>query len=273
MPNVLILSSFVAASRVGGGAQALAFARLGVEPILVPTVLFGRHPGWGPPGGGPVEARTMQAMLGAIGAQGLFAKADAVITGYFSRADQVTLAAGVLDMVRAGNPDARLVVDPIMGDAGKGLYVGADVAEAIEAELIPRADVIAPNAWELSRLSSLPVFDPASAVKAARATGKPVLVSSVPTADGIGVVYADASKAFLAAHPRAASAPNGSGDLLTALFTAGLIDLLEPREALAVAVGGVAEAVAASAGLKELPITALPVELARSERVRLDTLA
>ena len=31
MPRVLILSSFVAASRVGGSAQALALARLGIE--------------------------------------------------------------------------------------------------------------------------------------------------------------------------------------------------------------------------------------------------
>ena len=62
MSTVLILSSYVAASRVGGGAQALAFARLGIEPILVPTVTFGRHPGWGPPGGGPVTAETMQAI-------------------------------------------------------------------------------------------------------------------------------------------------------------------------------------------------------------------
>ena len=160
-----------------------------------------------------------------------------------------------------------------MGDEGKGLYVGAAVAEAIEAELIPRADVIAPNAWELSRLSSLPVFDPASAVKAARATGKPVLVSSVPAGDDIGVVYADAHHAFLAAHPRAASAPNGSGDLLTALFTAGLIDLMEPREALAAAVGGVAEAIAAADGAGELPVAAMPLELARSGNVRIETLA
>jgi hypothetical protein len=35
----------------------------------------------------------------------------------------------------------------------------------------------------------------------------------------------------------------------------------------------VAEAVAASVGHKELSITAVPVELARSDRVRLETLA
>ena len=203
MPTVLILSSYVAASRVGGGAQALAFSRLGIEPILVPTVLFGRHPGWGAPGGGPVAAETMQAMLDAIAYQGLFSEIDAVVTGYFSRADQVTVATRTLAFVRAANPKARLIVDPVMGDAGKGLYVGAAVAEAVGEELVPRADLITPNAWELSRLSEHPVFDAKSAVAAARALGRPVVVSSIEAGGEIGVVYADANEA----HLRRPSAP------------------------------------------------------------------
>jgi hypothetical protein len=56
------------------------------------------------------------------------------------------------------------------------------------------------------------------------------------------------------------------------LFAAGLVDLLEPREALAVAVGGVADAVAAARGLAELPVTAMPATLARSSRVRIEPL-
>ena len=54
MPLALILSSHVAASRVGGSAQALALAQFKIDSIVVPTVLYGRHPGWGPPGGAPV---------------------------------------------------------------------------------------------------------------------------------------------------------------------------------------------------------------------------
>jgi pyridoxine kinase len=45
MARALILSSHVATSSVGGSAQALALAALGIEPVVVPTVLFGRHPG------------------------------------------------------------------------------------------------------------------------------------------------------------------------------------------------------------------------------------
>jgi pyridoxine kinase len=270
MPTVLILSSLVASSRVGGGAQALALARLGIEPVLVPTVLLGRHPGWGAPGGGPVAAETLQAMLDAIATQGVFAEADAVICGYFSRPEQVTVAARTLDIVRAANPGARRIVDPIMGDAGKGLYVNAAVADAIADALVPRADLLCPNAWELSRLSDVPVFEARGVAQAARVLGRPVLASSIAVGGDIGVVYADEAGATAASHARADKAPNGVGDLLTALFAAGLIDLLEPREALARAVAGVAEAVAAAAGLGELPVSAFPTELARSAKVRLE---
>jgi pyridoxine kinase len=252
--------------------QALALSRLGMEPILVPTVQFGRHPGWGAPGGKAVEADTMAAMLQGIDAQGAFGRLDAVITGYFASVDQVAIAARALDTVRAASPAARLVVDPIMGDVGKGLYVREDVAKAIARDLLPRADLIAPNAWELARLSGLPVDDIESAVKAARTLAAPVLVSSVPAGDDIGVIYVDTRGALLATHPRARTAPNGVGDLLTALFTAARVKGQSPRKALAAAVGCVAEAVAAAGEAQELPIESLPARLSPSARVRIEGL-
>jgi pyridoxine kinase len=233
-------------------------------------VLFGRHPGWGAPGGKPVEAETVAAMLQGIDAQGVFARLDAVICGYFASVDQVAIAARTLDSVRAASPAARLVVDPVMGDTGKGLYVREDVAAAIAADLVPRADLIAPNAWELTRLTGLPVDDAETAVRAARSFGVAVLVSSVPAGDEIGVVYVDTRGALLATHPRARNAPNGTGDLLTALFTAARIKGQSPRKALAAALGGVAEAVAAAGEAQELPIESLPLRLSRSKRVTVE---
>ncbi len=250
--------------------QALALSRLGMEPILVPTVQFGRHPGWGAPGGKPVEPETMAAMLQGIELQGVFGRLDAVICGYFASVDQVVIAARILDTVRAASPAVRLVVDPVMGDAGKGLYVREDVAKAIAADLVPRADLIAPNAWELARLTGLPVDDAETAVKAARTLSAAVLVSSVPAGDQIGVVHVDTRGALLATHPRARGAPKGTGDLLTALFTAARIKGQSPRKALAAAVGGVAEAVTASGEAQELPIESLPARLGPSKRVRVE---
>ena len=272
MASILILSSFVAASRVGGGAQTLALARLGFEPILVPTVLFGRHPGRGAPGGGPVEAEVMAAMLEGIEVQGLFAGLNAVITGHFSSPEQVAVAARTLAAVRAANPDARFVVDPIMGDNGQ-LYVKPAVAEAIAAELVPLADLVAPNAWELERLTGSPITDPKSAVAAARSLGRSVLVSSVPAGRRIGVVYADERQAWLAAHPMVAAAPNGTGDLLTLLFAAALAERHQPRAALHLAAAALSRAVVVADGAPELPIEAFPTKLDHIADVALTALS
>jgi pyridoxine kinase len=278
MARVLILSSYVAASRVGGGAQALALARLGIEPILVPTVVFGRHPGHGAPGGAPLE--TFEAVLGGVEAAGAFAGLDAVITGHFSSAAQVASAAEALGRVRVASPGVRIIVDPIMGDADTGLYVREPVAEAIAAELIPLADVARPNAWELERLTGLSVTDPDSAVAAARSLGKPTLVSSVPMDDSrpsayerdIGAAYVLEGDAWLARHAEFGGAPKGTGDLLTAIFTACIVQRMQPDDALRVATGVVVDAIDRGNGTPELRLKDFPTELFASRWVTLERL-
>jgi pyridoxine kinase len=268
MARVLILSSYVAASRVGGGAQALALARLGIEPVLVPTVILGRHPGHGPPGGAAVEAGVFEAMIGGALAQRL--SFDAAITGHFSSAEQIAIAAEILAALKAAQPDIRLVVDPVMGDADVGLYVREPVAEALADALVPLADLVAPNAWELQRLSGRAVLDAESAVAAARSLGRPALVSSVPASGEIGIVCADAEHAWLARHALVAAAPKGTGDLLTVVFVAATIAGRPPPEALQLAASAVADAVAVAADADDLPIEALPTALAPSPRVTLE---
>ncbi len=280
MPTALILSSFVASSRVGGSMQALALAEFRFEPILAPTVLFGRHPGWGAPGGGPVPTDMFESLLDGIEANGAFEQVDLVLTGYFTSAAQVRAAARAIDAVRAAprGPESRkplVVVDPTMGDSGKGLYVQPEVPAAITAELIRRADYVAPNAWELERLTGISARAPGSAVDAARLLGRPTLVSSVERGQEIGVVYADKGEAWFAAHAKSAEVPRGTGDLLTALFAAALSEGQPVSYALARAVGGVAETVASAAMWKtpELPVVAMGAKIkAASPIVRIERL-
>ena len=278
----LIMSSHVAGSRVGGSAQALALSQFKIDPIVVPTVLYGRHPGWGAPGGAQVPVEAFEGMLDGIEANGLFGTTDLVITGYFASVEQVRAAARAIDAVRAAPRDGALarkpliVVDPVMGDAGKGLFIPADVAQALIDELVPRADLIAPNSWELQRITGAEARDPAAAVRAARLTGKPVLVSSVQRGGEIGVVYADKREAWLAAHQRGTEAvPSGTGDLLTALFAAALLEGQTPSYGLARAVGGLAETIV-SAGIwaaAELPVVAMGARIKQaSPTVRIERL-
>src|SRR5688500_12341683 len=101
MPLTLIVSSFVAASRVGGFPQALALTAFRNDAVLIPTVLFGRRPGEGaPPGGGAVTAELVRGMLEGAGGVGVFGLADLVITGYFADPAQVEAAAEAIDRAR-----------------------------------------------------------------------------------------------------------------------------------------------------------------------------
>ena len=73
-------------------------------------------------------------------------------------------------------------------------------------------------------------------------------------------------------HARRRTAPKGTGDLLTAMFVAALVQGRAPSKALELAVGAVAEAVEDAAAVDELPISALPTALAASPRVTLKRL-
>lgn len=243
----MMISSYVAASRVGGGLAPYALAPMKVDPLHIPTCLFGRHPGYGPPGGGPVAPETMAGMIDGVEANGLFPLIDCVVTGHFSSAEQVSVAAGAIDRIRAvprgrahtHAPDKPIIiVDPVMGDDGR-LYVKPEVADAIIRELVPRADIIAPNLYEFGRIVGSNHFSSAEDVaRAARTRGGRWLVSSVPSHVGVGVLYIDEHEALLAETSLApGDAPNGTGDFLTLRFAGGLVSGEGAGLALSQAVG------------------------------------
>lgn len=268
MPLALILSSYVAAGRMGGGGQVLALAACGFDPVLVPTVLLGRSPARGGRGQA-TDSALFQTLIDDVEADGLFPRIDLLVTGHFSTQEQAASAARTIERVRAVAPQAVVVVDPILGDAPKGLYVKPEVASAVAGLLLPLADWITPNLWELGHLSGQATGTVAEARDAARSLGRKALITSAPAEDGdIGLLLWDGRDAMLIAHPRAAYAPNGTGDLVTALFGAGLAEGLSPLEAAERAAGAVRLAVeaAAAGGLQELPLSALGARLTEPAR-------
>lgn len=257
MPTALIFSSFVAANRIGGGAQQLALTALGFEAYLAPTVVLGRNPARGA-AGQVVEAETFSGLIQGLEAEGLFARADLVISGYFADAAQVAVAADAIGKVRAAAPRVTVVVDPILGDHPKGLYVPPEVAQAIATLLVPQANWITPNAWELGHLAGCAIDTAADAAAAVDRLGVRALVTSAPAeADEIALMLCDGPDSCLYAHPRRAQAPNGTGDLTAAVFAAGLAQGLAPREAAAAAAAAAMHMVDAAAALGDLPLAQL----------------
>jgi pyridoxine kinase len=266
VPLALILSSFVAASRIGGSAQQYVLAAHRIDPVLVPTVMMGRNPARGS-GGQATPPELFARMLADVEADALFGMVDLVITGHFSSAEQVEIAADALARIQAASSRAPVVVvDPILGDAPTGLYVKPEVARAVADRLVPLANWITPNLWELAHLTGAEPADAAATVAAARRLGKPALVTSSPARpDEIGLVLVEAETATLFAHPRLAHAPNGTGDLVAASFGAGLVEGLTPYAAAERAARAASETVIAAQdwAAPDLPIIALGERLVR----------
>src|SRR6185503_1288909 len=205
MPLALILSSFVAASRIGGAAQQYVLAAHRIDPVLVPTVMLGRNPARGAHGE-VTSPELFSRILADVEADALFGLVDLVITGHFSLPEQVDIAAGILTRVRAASERKPVIlVDPILGDTPKGLYVKPEVARAVADKLVPLADWITPNVWELAFLTRREITDLDGAVAAARELGKPALITSAPIGGTeTGLLFVDDVTATVFAHPRLA---------------------------------------------------------------------
>lgn len=218
MKTLLSIQSQVAGAMVGNSVACFAANRLGVRVIALPTVILGRRPDRGPPGGGPVAAETLAEMIEALAADGALAQVDAILSGYLGAPDQAEAILSAVALVKAANPQAFYVCDPVMGDAGD-FFVQPEIAAAIMQKLAPAADLITPNTWELETLSGRPVTNLKEMCAAARAVGRPAVVTSAPS-ESAATAYVGSASAWLVETPRAPSVPKGTGDLFAALFVA-----------------------------------------------------
>jgi len=254
MKTALIISSQVAASRVGASASAFCLQRMGINAIVLPTTLLGRHPGWGAPGGGAVDAARLADMWERIEEQDL--KIDAVMTGYMATPEHITLAARIMDIASLHNDELITLVDPVMGDHGR-LYVPEDIAAGLIETLIPKADYVTPNLWELGYITGQTCESAVAAYSAALSLPCAALVTSVPGKDaGIGAMLCDGDKAWSVSHPAFKTTPHGGGDALAGLFLAQILSNLTPKDALASATASIYQVLklAADTNAPELPL-------------------
>lgn len=262
MKTVLIISSFVAASQVGANAAAFCLRRLGIEAIVLPTTLMGRHPGWGEPGGGSVEADVLRKMWSAIRQQDI--KFDAVLSGYLGQDSHIDLCADIIQEIKRNNKSAFTLIDPVMGDNG-ALYIPATRAEAIAKTLIPLADMITPNVWELSYLVGQNFSSHKEIIEAARSLAPESLITSAPEShdnhDEIGAIWTNHDNVVQVSHKRFSTVPHGGGDALAATVLGHKLSGLSSITATERAVGSIFAIMKAAnamtsnqSGRRELPL-------------------
>lgn len=262
-PVVLSLQSEVVRGHVGNSAARFGLQRVGVDVWAVPTVLLSNHPGHGTVRGETMPAQRIDDLIAGLDAHAWLSRCDAVLSGYLGAPEQARSVANAVRRVKARNPRALYLCDPVFGD-DDGAYARAGVAEAMARDLLPLADILTPNRFELASLTSRRIGDAADAVSAARTLGAgEVVVTSVPFPDGaIGTVAVTPEGAWATSAARLADVPHGSGDLFAALYLAARVK----GDGVAAALGRASSAVdfmlRASAGADELLLVAHQAGLA-----------
>ena len=275
--NILSIQSHVAYGHVGNSAAVFPLQRMGVEVWPIHTVQFSNHTGYGDWQGQVFEAGLIREVVGGIEKRGVLGECDGVLSGYVGSAD---IGAAILDAVasvKRANPAAHYCCDPVIGDAGRGVYVREGVAEFLRGKAVPAADIVTPNQFELDYLSGLEskkLAQARDAVKALHDLGpRAILVTSLHTdetpEDAIDMLASDNTGCFRLRTPRLPLSVNGAGDAIAALFFAhylrsGKIDATLSRAGSAI-FGVLAKTV--EAGSREIQLVAAQDEIVKPSRV------
>jgi len=196
-------------------------------------VHFSNHTGYGAWRGPVLEPAVIADVIEGMFERGALDSIDAVLTGYQGSPGVAEVVLSTVKRIRLLNPAVRYCCDPVMGDVGRGMFVLPGVPELIRDRVVPVADVVTPNAFELGYLAGVPAEQISqldgllAAIDTVRGAGPTtVLVTSVAgagvRADEIGMVAVDSTGAYLVRTPRLPLEVNGAGDVTAALFLAHL---------------------------------------------------
>ena len=266
MKNILSIQSLVAYGHAGNSAALFPLQRLGFDVWPVVTVHFSNHTGYGAARGPLLSSEDIAEVIHGVEDRGALDRCDAVLSGYQGAEDVGAVILEAVRDVKSRNPEAIYFCDPVMGDVGRGFFVRPGIPEFMRDQVVPAADVITPNQFELAFLAGAETRTQAEVVAAAnavRATGPTtVLVTSAITEetpeDSIDMVAVSDEGAWTVRTPRLPINPPGAGDLTSAVFLANVLEGHDLPTALArttSSVYAVMEATA-DAGTREMRIVA-----------------
>jgi pyridoxine kinase len=239
--RVLSIQSSVAYGHVGNSAAVFPLQRLGHEVWPVNTVHFSNHTGYGAWRGPLLAAEDVREVITGIEERGALGQVDVVLSGYQGGEDIGDVILDAVGRVKQANPAATYTCDPVMGNVRSGCFVHPAIPVLLRERVVPRADLITPNQFELGYLTGAEPTDLDStlaAADAARAMGPAsVLVTSVERPDAepdtIEMLAVTPDGAWIVQTPRLPLKANGSGDVTAALFTGHYRSTGDAADALA----------------------------------------
>ena len=163
------IQSHVAYGHAGNSAAVFPLQRLGHEVYPVLTVTFSNHTGYGATRGALIDPADVAEVIKGIEDRGAFPGIDAVLSGYLGAEPVADVVLDAVARVKAVNPAAVYCCDPVMGDVGRGFFVRPGIPEFMRDHVVPQADIVTPNQFELEHLVGRSVTTQESLLEAAQA--------------------------------------------------------------------------------------------------------
>lgn len=261
---ILSIQSRVSYGYVGNSIAVPAIQAAGLEVWPLNTVSFSNHPGHGQFTGEVRPAAELEAQIDGLAALGVMDGLSAVLSGYLGLPDTAAVVAAAVDRTRASSPALPFVLDPVIGDNGRH-FVRDGVAEAICEKLLPRADIVTPNLYELGVLCGAAIPNEADVITAAarslirESRLIAVAVTGIERSGMVSNLLVLEDTSYETMTPRLDRGFNGTGDLFAALLTAWFVRSGDIRSAFARAAGGLdaATRITAQGGRMELDLPAI----------------
>jgi len=241
VPNtILSIQSSVAYGHVGNSAATFPLMRLGVEVWPVITVHFSNHTGYGAWRGPMLAASDIADVIRGIDERGVLGRVNAVLSGYQGAEAVGAEVLNAVALVKERNPAAVYCCDPVIGDIGRGVYVRPGIPEFMRDQVIPAAQIVTPNHFELDFLTgrtTTTLTEVLAAANALRELGPEIVLVTSTVLEGtdpdhITMLVATAGGAWRVSTPRLERNFTGSGDLTAALFLAHLLDGADASQAM-----------------------------------------
>lgn len=271
MTTILSIQSSVAYGHVGNSAATFPMMRIGVEVWPVLTVHFSNHTGYGQWRGPLLAADDVAQVILGIDERDVLHRVDAVLSGYQGAREVGAEVLRAVELVKERNPNAIYCCDPVIGDVGRGIFVRPGIPEFMRDLVVPAAQVVTPNHFELDFLTGRHTGTLAEVLAAAdelRSRGPEVVLVTSAVIEGtdpdqLTMLAVSGSGAWQVTTPRLERTFTGSGDLTAAMFLAGFLETGDPG----LAVGRTADVVysvlkaTSDAGSAELLLVAGQEEL------------
>jgi len=229
--DVVSVQSQVAYGGVGNSIAVPLLQALDLRVAPVPTVLLGNTPHYPTMHGGPLPQDWFEGLLDDLEAREVATRARLLLVGYLGSPQQGLALARWIDRIRARNPALIVQIDPVIGDHDSGRYTDPALEPVWRDALMPRAQGLTPNHYELEQLGGRRLHTLEDCIAAARsllgATTQWVVVTSAAPATcppgRLQLVLVTAQGSTTLEHDLVPHPVKGVGDLFAALVAGRLL--------------------------------------------------